>query len=114
MGFGLTEPNAGSDAGATRTTAFQDGDSWVINGRKTLTTNANTPMTIGSIVQAVTGQRRDGKVDYTCFIVENGTPGFTLNTLRRKLMWRGSNTAELFLDQCRVSPNSILGKPKTD
>jgi len=111
MGFGLTEPNAGSDAGATRTTALKDGDSWVINGRKTLTTNANTSMTKGSIVQAVTGTRPNGKPDYTCFIVENGTPGFSLNTLKRKLMWRASNTAELFLDNCRVSDDAILGQP---
>jgi short/branched chain acyl-CoA dehydrogenase len=111
MGFGLTEPNAGSDAGATNTTAVKDGDSWVINGRKTMTTNADTPMTIGSIVQAVTGVRPDGRTDYTCFIVENGTPGFTLNTLKRKLMWRGSNTAELFLNNCRVSSDAALGNP---
>jgi short/branched chain acyl-CoA dehydrogenase len=111
MGFGLTEPNAGSDAGATRTTAVQDGDSWVINGRKTLTTNANTPMTKGSVVQAVTGVRPDGKPDYSCFIVENGTPGFTLNTLKKKLMWRASNTAELFLDHCRVPSDALLGNP---
>ena len=111
MGFGLTEPNAGSDAGATNTTAVKDGDSWVINGRKTLTTNANTPMTKGSIVQGVTGVRPNGKPDYSCFIVENGTPGFTLNTLKRKLMWRASNTAELFLDNCRVSSDAILGNP---
>ena len=111
MGFGLTEPNAGSDAGATNTTAVKDGDSWVINGRKTLTTNANTPITKGSIVQTVTGVRPDGKPDYSCFIVENGTPGFTLNTLKRKLMWRASNTAELFLDNCRVSNDAILGNP---
>jgi short/branched chain acyl-CoA dehydrogenase len=111
MGFGLTEPNAGSDAGATRTTAVKDGDQWVINGRKTLTTNANTPITKGSIIQAVTGVRPNGKPDYTCFIVENGTPGFTLNTLKRKLMWRASNTAELFLDNCRVPNDAILGNP---
>ena len=111
MGFGLTEPNAGSDAGATNTTAVQDGDAWVINGRKTMTTNANTPMTKGSIVQAVTGARPDGKVDYTCFIVENGTPGFTLNTMKRKFMWRGSNTAELYFNNCRVSRDAVLGNP---
>ena len=111
MGFGLTEPNAGSDAGATRTTAVQEGDSWILNGRKTLTTNANTQMTKGSIVQAVTGARPNGKPDYTCFILENGTPGFTLNTLKRKLMWRASNTAELFLDNCRVPNEAVLGKP---
>jgi len=111
MGFGLTEPNAGSDAGATRTTARRDGDSWIINGRKTLTTNANTPMTKGSIVQAVTGTRPGGRPDYTCFIVENDTPGFTRNTLKRKLMWRGSNTAELFLDNCSVPDDAVLGNP---
>ena len=111
MGFGLTEPNAGSDAGATNTTADRDGDSWIIRGRKTLTTNADTPMTKGSIIQTVTGVRPNGRPDYTCFIVENGTPGFTLNTLKRKLMWRASNTAELFLDNCRVSSDAILGNP---
>jgi alkylation response protein AidB-like acyl-CoA dehydrogenase len=111
MGFGLTEPNAGSDAGATSTTAVKEGDSWVINGRKTMTTNANTPITKGSIVQAITGARPDGKPDYTCFIVENGTPGFTLNTMKRKLMWRGSNTAELFFNNCRVPSDAVLGNP---
>lgn len=111
MGFGLTEPNAGSDAGATNTNAVREGDTWVINGRKTLTTNADTPITIGSIVQAVTGARPSGKSDYTCLIVENGTPGLTLNTLKRKLMWRSSNTAELFLDHCRVSGDAVLGSP---
>jgi alkylation response protein AidB-like acyl-CoA dehydrogenase len=111
MGFALTEPNAGSDAGATNTKAVKDGDSWVINGRKTMTTNADTPMTKGSIVQTVTGVRPNGRAEYTCFIVENGTPGFTLNTLKRKLMWRGSNTAELFFNDCRVSNETILGNP---
>lgn len=111
MGFGLTEPNAGSDAGATRTNAVQEGDVWVINGRKTLTTNANTSMTKGSIVQAVTGVRPNGKQDYTCFILENSTPGFTRNTLKRKLMWRASNTAELFIDHCRVPAEAVLGNP---
>ena len=111
MGFGLTEPNAGSDAGATSTAAVKEGDSWVINGRKTMTTNANTPITKGSMVQAVTGARPDGKPDYTCFIVENGTPGFTLNTMKRKFMWRGSNTAELFFNNCRVPNDAVLGNP---
>jgi len=111
MGFGLTEPNAGSDAGATNTTAVKDGDSWIIRGRKTMTTNADTPITKGSIVQTVTGVRPNGKPDYTCFILENGTPGFTLNTLKRKLMWRASNTAELFLNNCRVPSGAMLGNP---
>ncbi len=111
MGFGLTEPNAGSDAGATSTTAVRENDGWIINGRKTMTTNADTPMTRGSIVQAVTGVRPDGRIEYTCFIVENGTPGFALNTLKQKHMWRASNTAELFFNNCRVSNDAVLGKP---
>jgi alkylation response protein AidB-like acyl-CoA dehydrogenase len=110
MGFGLTEPNAGSDAGATRTMAIKDGDAWVINGRKTLITNSNTPISKGSIVQAVSGVNSNGKPEYTCFIVENGTPGFTLKTLKKKLMWRASNTAELYFEDCRVSDDTILGK----
>jgi short/branched chain acyl-CoA dehydrogenase len=111
MGFGLTEPNAGSDAGATRTMATKDGDAWVINGRKTLITNSNTPISKGTIVQAVSGVHPNGKPEYTCFIVENGTPGFTLKTLKKKLMWRASNTSELFFEDCRVSDDTILGKP---
>jgi alkylation response protein AidB-like acyl-CoA dehydrogenase len=111
MGFGLTEPNAGSDAGATRTMAIKDGNEWVINGRKTLITNSNTPISKGTIVQAISGVRPNGKPEYTCFIVENGTPGFTLKTLKKKLMWRASNTSELFFEDCRVSDGAILGKP---
>lgn len=110
MGFGLTEPNAGSDAGATRTTAVKDGDGWVINGRKALITNSNTPITKGSIIQTVTGVTPHGRPEYTCFILENGTPGFTLNTMKKKLMWRASNTAELYFEDCRVPHEAMLGK----
>lgn len=111
MGFGLTEPGAGSDAGASRTNAIKDGDEWILNGSKTFITNASTPITKGTIVQTVTGQRPDGKPHHTCFIVENGTPGFTLRTMKNKLMWRASNTAELFFEDCRVPDNAMLGKP---
>lgn len=111
MGFGLTEPSAGSDAGASRTRAVKDGDEWVLNGSKTFITNANTPITMGTIVQTVTGQRADGKPSHTCLVVENGTPGFTLTTMKNKLMWRASNTAELFFEDCRIPDSAILGKP---
>lgn len=111
VGFGLTEPNAGSDAAASRTSAVKDGDEWVLNGSKTFITNANTPMTMGSIVQTVTGRRADGRPSHTCFVVENGTPGFTLATMKKKLMWRASNTAELYFEDCRVPDDAILGKP---
>jgi short/branched chain acyl-CoA dehydrogenase len=110
MGFGLTEPEAGSDAGATKTVATRDGDGWVINGSKIFITNSSSPISKGTIVQTVTGQRPDGKNQYSCFIVENGTPGFTQKTMKDKLMWRASNTAELYFDNCRVSNAALLGK----
>ena len=111
VGFGLTEPNAGSDAGASRTKAVKDGDGWVLNGSKMFITNANTPISLGTIVQAVTGERPDGRPSHSCFLVENGTPGFTLTTMKQKLMWRASNTAELYFEDCRVPAKNILGKP---
>src|SRR5690606_39644687 len=75
-GFGLTEPEAGSDAGATRTTAKREGDEWVINGSKQFITNSGTPITRFVTVTAVTGER-DGRKQISTIIVPNGTPGFT-------------------------------------
>lgn len=109
MGFGLTEPDAGSDAGASRTRADKIDDGWIINGSKIFITNAATPITKGSIVQAVTGRRSDGKPEHTCFVVENGTAGFEAITMKKKLMWRSSNTAELVFENCRICDDAILG-----
>jgi len=108
--FGLTEPNAGSDAGGTETKAVQDGDRWVINGSKIFITNASTPITWGSVIQAVTGKTDKGKPEYTCFLVENGHPGFTAREMHQKMMWRGSNTSELFLEDCVVEDSARLGE----
>ncbi len=109
-GFGLTEPTAGSDAGGSKTTAVKDGSQWVINGSKIFITNAACDMTLGVTVQAVTGTRPNGKPEYTCFIVERGTPGFTAVPMKKKMMWRGSNTAELYFDDVRVPAENILGE----
>ncbi|MFO7930121.1 MAG: acyl-CoA dehydrogenase family protein [Desulfosalsimonas sp.] len=109
-GFGLTEPEAGSDAGGTKTTAVRDGNEWVINGSKIFITNAACEMSLGVTVQAVTGQRDDGRPEYTCFIVEHGTPGFTAKPMHKKMMWRASNTAELFFDDVRIPEQNVLGK----
>lgn len=109
-GFGLTEPEAGSDAGGTKTTAVKDGNEWVINGSKIFITNAACEMSLGVTVQAVTGQRDDGRPEYTCFIVEHGTPGFTAKPMHKKMMWRASNTAELYFDNVRIPEENILGK----
>ncbi|MCG8635797.1 MAG: acyl-CoA dehydrogenase family protein [Desulfobacterales bacterium] len=111
MGFGLTEPNAGSDAGASRTRAVRDGNHWILNGSKIFITNAATPMTRGTIIQAVTGSDDRGKPEHTCFIVENNTPGYTAAPMKRKLMWRASNTAEISLEDCRVTEDAVLGNP---
>jgi alkylation response protein AidB-like acyl-CoA dehydrogenase len=109
-GFGLTEPTAGSDAGGSQTTAVPDGDSWVLNGSKIFITNAACDMSLGVTVQAVTGERPNGKPEYTCFIVEHGTPGFKAIPMHRKMMWRSSNTAELYFDNVRIPKENILGQ----
>jgi short-chain 2-methylacyl-CoA dehydrogenase len=109
-GFGLTEPSAGSDAGGTKTTARLEGDRWVINGSKIFITNAGSPMTAGSTVQCVTGTRPDGSKEYSCIIVEQDTPGFTTRTMHHKLVWRASNTAELYFDNVTVPRENLLGE----
>lgn len=109
-GFGLTEPTAGSDAGGSKTTAVRDGDEWVINGSKIFITNAACDMTMGVTVQAITGERENGKPEYSCILVEAGTPGFKAVPMKKKMMWRSSNTAELYFDNVRVPVNNILGK----
>ena len=108
--FGLTEPEAGSDAGSSRTTAELKGDRWVINGRKIFITNAACPLTGVIVVQAVTGKREEGRADLSCFIVPRDAPGFTAREMKGKMMWRSSNTGELFFDDCIVPKENALGK----
>ena len=112
-GFGLTEPNAGSDAGNTQTTAILDGNEWVINGSKIFITNASTDITGGVTVLARTGVRENGKKELSCILVETGTKGFEARPMHGKLMWRASNTSELYFDDCRVPKENILG-PRGD
>lgn len=109
-GFGLTEPTAGSDAGGSKTTAVRDGNEWVINGSKIFITNAACELSLGVTVQAVTGRKPDGKPIYTCFLVENGTRGFKTQVMHGKMMWRASNTAELYFDDVRIPAENILGE----
>jgi len=108
-GFGLTEPTAGSDAGGSKTTAVKDGNEWVINGSKIFITNAACELSLGVTVQAVTGKRESGRQEYTCFLVEHGTPGFKAVEMHQKMMWRSSNTAELYFDDVRVPAANVLG-----
>ena len=108
--FGLTEPGAGSDAGSSRTKAELKGDSWVINGSKIFITNSANPLTGVIIVQAITGVREDGKRELSCLIVPRGAPGFTAREMKKKMMWRSSNTGELFFEDCLVPKEDLLGK----
>lgn len=109
-GFGLTEPDAGSDAAASKTTAELREGTWIINGSKIFITNAANELTAGSTVQCVTGKRPDGKPEISCVIVEAGTPGFTQKAMHKKMVWRSSNTAELYFDDVRVPEENLLGR----
>ena len=108
-GFGLTEANAGSDAGNAKTSAELDGDEWVINGSKIFITNAASEITSGVTVLCRTGTRGDGRPELSCIIVEKDTPGFTAKEMHGKMMWRGSNTGELYFEDCRVPKENLLG-----
>lgn len=109
-GFGLTEPNAGSDAGATQTTAQKKNGKWVLNGSKIFITNASTDITLGSTIQAITGKREDGKKEYTCFLVRQDKPGYTAKPMHKKMTWRSSNTSEIYLDDVEVEDKDVLGE----
>ena len=108
--FGLTEPDAGSDAGSSRATAELDRERWIINGHKIFITNSACSLTGVIIVQAVTGMLEDGKPEISCLIVPSGTPGLTAKEMKGKMMWRASNTGELFFDDCIVPEANLLGK----
>jgi short/branched chain acyl-CoA dehydrogenase len=108
-GFGLTEPDAGSDSRGTKTKAYLENGSWIINGSKIFITNGSVDISVGSTVQAVTGEK-DGRKEYSCIIVDKDTPGFTRRPMHGKMLWRASDTAELFFDDCRVPEGNLLGK----
>jgi len=108
-GFGLTEANAGSDASNSKTHAVLDGDEWVINGSKIFITNASTDITTGVTVLCKTGTREDGKPELSCILVDTGTPGFSTREMHDKMMWRASNTSELYFEDCRVPKENLLG-----
>jgi alkylation response protein AidB-like acyl-CoA dehydrogenase len=108
--FGLTEPEAGSDAGGSKTTASLENGQWVINGSKIFITNSSNPLAVVCIVQALTGKRDDGKKEISCILVPNNTKGFEARSMHKKLMWRASDTGELFFSDCRVPEENLLGK----
>ncbi len=108
--FGLTEPEAGSDAGATKTRARLDGDEWVVDGAKAFITNSGTDITSVVTVTARTGERPDGRAEISAILVPAGTPGFTVEPAYRKLGWHASDTHGLSFAQCRVPAANLLGE----
>ncbi len=105
--WGLTETNTGSDAGGMHTTAYKDGEEWVINGSKNFITHAISSDV--SVVIVRTGEKGDSH-GMTAFVIEKGTPGFSSGKKENKLGMRASETACLFFDNCRVHESNMLGK----
>ncbi|MFF4210973.1 acyl-CoA dehydrogenase family protein [Streptomyces sp. NPDC001796] len=110
--FGLTEPEAGSDAGGTRTTARLDTSTneWVINGTKCFITNSGTDITGLVTVTAVTGRTEHGRPNISSIIVPSGTPGFTVAAPYSKVGWNASDTRELSFADVRVPAENLLGE----
>ena len=108
-GFGLTEPEAGSDSRGSKTKAELIDGNWHINGSKVFITNASTPITLGITVQVVSGIT-NGRKEFSTILVESGTEGFEARKMHNKMMWRASDTSELYFDECIVPEKNILGK----
>ena len=111
--FGLTEPEAGSDAGNVKTRAVLDADGWVVNGAKQFITNAGTEISGHVAITAVTGEIRDGshppRKEISNLIVENGTAGYEQGAPYRKMGWNASDTRPLTFTDCRVPEDHLLG-----
>lgn len=105
--FGLTEPNAGTDAAGQQTTAVLDGDEYILNGSKIFITNAGYAQVY--VVMAMTDKSK-GTRGISAFIVEEGTPGFTIGKKEKKLGIKGSATCELIFENCRIPKENLLGK----
>jgi len=108
LSFGLTEAEAGSDAGGTRTTAVRDGDGWVLNGSKQWITNSHYAGAL--IITAVTDPDQPPGKGISAFLVPTDTPGFTVEKKEDKLGMRASDTAPLVLEDVRVGPEALLGE----
>ena len=111
--FGLTEEEAGTDAGGTRTTAELRDGHWVISGSKKWITNSGTDITAGVTVIARTGKRDDGRPELSAIIVPQETPGYTRGPAYVKLGWRASDQHPLYFEDCRVPEENLLGERGT-
>ena len=108
--FGLTEPEAGSDAGATKTRAELVDGSWVVNGAKQFITNCGTTISAGVTVTAVSGKGAKGHPEISAIMVPTGTAGYHVLESYRKLGWHSSDTHPLSFEDCRVPEGNLLGE----
>jgi alkylation response protein AidB-like acyl-CoA dehydrogenase len=109
--FGLTEPDAGSDAGSIRTTAVLHGNEWVINGTKQFATNIGLDNANIIVITAVTKKAAQGRGRISTFIVPKGSTGFYLGKRYEKIGWHGSATHEVIFEDCRIPADNLLGSP---
>jgi alkylation response protein AidB-like acyl-CoA dehydrogenase len=107
--FGLTEPEAGSDAGNVRTTARLEAGEWVVNGAKQFITNSGTEISGCVTITAVTGER-DGRKEVSNLIVPTGSDGYEVGEAYRKMGWNASDTRPLSFEECRVPEGNLLGR----
>ena len=102
---GISEPGAGSDVAGIRTSARREGDEWVLNGTKMFITNG-----VHADLYFIAAKTGPGRRDMSMFIVEKGTPGFSVGRALKKTGWMSSDTAELILDNCRIPVGNLLGE----
>tara|TARA_R110001583_G_scaffold73390_3_gene204315 strand:+ start:19651 stop:20796 length:1146 start_codon:yes stop_codon:yes gene_type:complete len=107
--FGLTEAEAGSDSRGTKTFVKDHGTMWEIQGSKIFITNGSNTLTSGVTVQTISAINGEEK-EFTCILVEKGTEGWKSQAMHGKLMWRASDTSQMFFDNCRVPKDNILGE----
>jgi short/branched chain acyl-CoA dehydrogenase len=108
--FGLTEPEAGSDAGNVRTRARLEDGEWVVDGAKQFITNSGTEISGCVAITAVTGEVDGGRKEISNLIVPTGTPGYEVGEAYRKMGWNASDTRPLSFDECRVPESALLGR----
>lgn len=108
--FGLTEPQAGSDAANIMTTSRLEGDYWVVNGTKSFISNAGTPLSYGLVALTTNGTSDNGKKQYSALIIPKGTPGYTVGQRYKKIGWHTVDTREQIFENVRVPRDNLLGE----
>lgn len=108
--FGLTEPNAGSDNQGMECKAVLDGDQWVVNGTKCFISNTGTPISYGGMFLFVTGVKSNGAKEFSAFVVEKGTPGYSIGPIYKKMGWEWGDTREQIFEDCRIPYDNLIGE----